>query len=603
MLRLPDGLLRCCRIILAFICLVGCFSTHAGTIQVAKTFKSRSLGSELLYAADLPQSLSPETAAATLTWKANNSEQLNLGFRDTPYWIKFTAANTTDQPRNLIIEVANIYLDRIDFHIFDGGGQLVDSGALGDRIPAAERRIRHAHLLHPLAIEPESSATVLMRVQSSSALSVPLTLWDRQEFIVHDFRRTVALGLFFGILAMLCSYHLIISLLTKDKSLFYYATFIFSLLFIFLLREGVVSLLIWPTSAFGTEAANIIAIGTACAGIALLTTRILKLKHALPWLDRLFYLFAGACLVPGLLVFTVEYGLLIRISLILALALTVLYVTALLLRIRDMYQAAKHLMTASIFAVLGITIAIFTVLGILPVNTLSQFVIYGCITLMALFFALAISYRINLDRQLREEAQKKLTYRLDELVREQTDELEKVNNQLKIISITDGLTGLYNRRHFDHVLATEYNRAYREQTPVAILLFDIDHFKNINDSLGHGFGDLCLKTAGQITKNIIRRPTDIAARYGGEEFAVLLPDTNLEGAHHIAERLLRAFRNETVTDHNHKKGMTVSIGVACEVPSTRGRQLTLLRRADKWLYEAKRNGRDRVEGDPVMQTS
>lgn len=583
------------------------FSAEANalTVDITPEFRSQSLGTGLNYAKEQAREqaeaqgkeLTPEQAVAGLAWNTANTPQLNLGFHETPYWIMFRVNNPTNVSQDMIIEVDNIYIDRIEFNVLNNQDKVINKTLAGDRTPVSQWTLPHAHFLHQISVPSQSTVTVLIKVHSSSAISLPMTLWNTRAFIEHDFQRTTSLGIFFGILLMLSAYHAIISALTRDLSSLYYAIYIFSILSIFLLREGVVSLLVWPESGLGTESANIFAISMAGSSISLFTSRILQLKHASPTLNRLFYLSAVLCVLPCFFVFLIDYGLLIRISLILSLALTGLYVVALLKRIKDKYPAARHLAVASVFAVLGITIAIFTVLGKLPVNPLNQLIIYGCITTMAFFFALSISYRINLDRSLREEAQKKLTHRLDELVREQTDELEKANSRLKVISITDGLTGLYNRRHFDQVLATEYNRAYREHTPVAILIFDIDHFKAINDGFGHGFGDLCLRESGQIIKSITRRPTDIAARYGGEEFAILLPDTDLQGANHAAERLLQAFRKSAVAEGETGTNLTVSIGVACEIPEEKDQHIAFLKRADQWLYKAKHNGRDRAEGD------
>lgn len=587
------------RLALLVACGFFCSASWAFTIKVDAGFEHSNLGKGLQYTASDASQLSAAQISAVRNWQTVAGKQVNFGFSDHAYLLKFTIENTSQQTQNLVLDIGNIYLDYIDLLVLDEHGNLVDQARLGDRVPANERSVHHAQYLHHLSAKPNQSLTVVMRVESSSAISVPLTLWQRNTFIEYDFKRTVSFGLFFGILIMLGLYHSVISLLMRDISLFYYATFIFSILVVFLLREGVVSAFIWPDAAFGTESANIIAVGTACWGISFFTSKILLLKNAMPTMDKLLKFFSLSNLIPGLLVGVIDYGLLIRISLSLALVLTILYVIALTQRVREKYPAAKHLITASCFAVIGITAAILTVLGVLPVNAISQVGIYGCITLMGLFYSLSISYRMNLDRALREEAQGKLANRLDELVREQTDELESIHNQLKTISITDGLTQLYNRRHLDNVFVVEYNRAYREGSPLSVLLLDIDHFKQLNDNHGHGFGDLCLVTAGKLLNKIARRPCDIAARYGGEEFVLLLPDTDFDGAYHMARRIKQAFAEQEVAEGDVSTVISVSIGVASEVPERKDQQEALLKRADQWLYKAKQNGRNRIEGDAV----
>jgi diguanylate cyclase (GGDEF)-like protein len=166
-------------------------------------------------------------------------------------------------------------------------------------------------------------------------------------------------------------------------------------------------------------------------------------------------------------------------------------------------------------------------------------------------------------------------------------------------ALTDGLTGLGNRRSFDEILELEWKRSDDEKTQLSLLMIDADHFKHYNDSYGHQSGDACLCTIAGIIGNCIRQHHDFAARYGGEEFAVILPNTNPAGALAIAERL-----RETVATHpmepelDPKRRLTVSIGVATGGSAIAGTvewtARDLLHGADMALYEAKRTGRNRV---------
>src|SRR5690606_28237550 len=175
-----------------------------------------------------------------------------------------------------------------------------------------------------------------------------------------------------------------------------------------------------------------------------------------------------------------------------------------------------------------------------------------------------------------------------------TEELERTNAKLKQISVTDGLTNLLNRRAFEEVFLTEYKRAYREKSSLAILMIDLDHFKRINDQYGHPFGDLCLIKAAEIISQNIRRPSDVAARYGGEEFIRLLPNTDTHGAVYVARNILRMLAEALVTDGEHQLAMTASIGVSAETPRSSDGREGLLKQADQQLYAAKEAGRNRI---------
>ena len=173
-------------------------------------------------------------------------------------------------------------------------------------------------------------------------------------------------------------------------------------------------------------------------------------------------------------------------------------------------------------------------------------------------------------------------------------------NQLRTIeymSMHDQLTKIANRRSFDERLHLEWNQAIREHTPISILMADLDKFKILNDTYGHQQGDTILQMVAKIFPRSLRRPGDFAARWGGEEFAILLPNTPLDGALDIAEKI-RADVEKTdfpCTDGSTLK-VTLSIGVNSQAPVQDSSIVHFLSSADKALYAAKQAGRNRVRG-------
>ncbi len=163
------------------------------------------------------------------------------------------------------------------------------------------------------------------------------------------------------------------------------------------------------------------------------------------------------------------------------------------------------------------------------------------------------------------------------------------------LSLHDALTGVANRRYFFERAGHEFDRTRRHSTPLSIAELDIDYFKAINDRYGHAAGDEVLKSIGSISQRLLRK-VDLFARIGGEEFAVLLPDTNLEGARFQAERLRQAIANYRTTAGRCSVTCTVSIGVATLKSSDASIEDCLLR-ADLAMYRAKEKGRNRVEVD------
>jgi diguanylate cyclase (GGDEF)-like protein len=176
-------------------------------------------------------------------------------------------------------------------------------------------------------------------------------------------------------------------------------------------------------------------------------------------------------------------------------------------------------------------------------------------------------------------------------------ELERTKDQLAELARTDPLTGLANRRQLDETLERECRRADRSHAPLSLLLLDVDHFKSFNDQYGHRAGDECLRAVSNVVKTFGRRPGDVAARYGGEEFAVLLAPAPDEGAWSPAEALRQAVQDLGLPHAGNEASgvVTVSIGVATVHPQNQPvTPKMLIERADKMLYEAKRQGRNRV---------
>ena len=169
-------------------------------------------------------------------------------------------------------------------------------------------------------------------------------------------------------------------------------------------------------------------------------------------------------------------------------------------------------------------------------------------------------------------------------------QLEQANKKLEILSQTDRLTQLFNRGHWEDCLEKEYKRCHRSKITSSLIMFDIDHFKKVNDTYGHQAGDEVIRVTSKTLKDTLRE-TDIAGRYGGEEFGVILVDTNAQDAHAFAERLREAIAALTVKYEALEINYTISIGIS-EIASDIKDYTTWLERADIALYHCKRNGRN-----------
>jgi diguanylate cyclase (GGDEF)-like protein len=185
-----------------------------------------------------------------------------------------------------------------------------------------------------------------------------------------------------------------------------------------------------------------------------------------------------------------------------------------------------------------------------------------------------------------------VTERLESEVEQRTQEVQALNVQLQAQAVTDELTGLPNRRELMRELRVQVTRAHRSGAPLSLLMFDIDHFKRVNDTHGHQAGDAVLVRVAEVVEEV-RRAADRPGRYGGEEFCLVLPDTDTAGATALAERLRAAIEATPFAPASTRRlSVTVSVGVARLTPEMRAREL--IKAADRALYAAKAGGRNRV---------
>ncbi len=195
----------------------------------------------------------------------------------------------------------------------------------------------------------------------------------------------------------------------------------------------------------------------------------------------------------------------------------------------------------------------------------------------------------------RKEVEEETLKKMEEEVKKLSRDIAEVKMEARI----DPLTGLYNRRAFDERIKEEVERAKKEKTPLALLMYDIDHFKNINDSFGHSIGDMVLRALSDVVKNSIRK-SEFVARYGGEEFSIILPKCKRKEAKDIGKRIRKEVSETNLKYKEKRLDVTISVGISYlksdDTPES------LIERADKALYRAKQEGRNRVfdEDGPVF---
>ncbi|MFT4712099.1 MAG: diguanylate cyclase (GGDEF)-like protein [Candidatus Azotimanducaceae bacterium] len=237
--------------------------------------------------------------------------------------------------------------------------------------------------------------------------------------------------------------------------------------------------------------------------------------------------------------------------------------------------------TLSISRITGIAFPLLILLPTLIVGSL----IGGAENLILVVLAIiGLVYVMEAGRAARRDYQNAITNH--QIAEARAELMEK-------LSITDQLTALHNRMYFNNKLIQDWNHCLRLNSPISILIIDLDHFKLVNDTYGHGAGDRCLQMVSGVIKSEIQRTTDTVARYGGEEFVAILPHTDLKTSARIANNLVAAVSGADFRIGENKVPISCSIGIACSTPARNEDSNALLIAADSALYKAKQSGRNR----------
>ena len=528
------------------------------------------------------------------SWQENPKGTVNFGQSAYPYWFRTRVAGLDQLQQETFLHVDYAHLDELDVFLVRDGS-LVEQHHTGDTTPFASRPIPHRTYLVPLTARHGASLDIYVRIATGGPIQVPLDILTRAELDRQDKLNFLWFGAYFGIMIIMLFYNGLIFVFVRDLSYFLYLLYIGATAFLQFTLHGLSFQYLWPESTTLNNSMILILTAlmpfTAIAfvwrfiGLGELGTRFEKTAILL------FYLGFSAVLVGA---FTLHYMTVLKLAHTLSfLAVSLGFYLGLKYWIKGV-KAARIFAAAWFVYMVFILLYLLDVKGIVQPNLISRHALEIGSALELVLLSLAFADRLNTEKELRLQAQLKLNQDLDLLVRERTGELEQANLKLKEVSITDGLTSLYNRRHFDEVSGSEYQRAFRQKQPVGILMIDLDHFKQINDTYGHPFGDLCLQRAAEVIRNAIRRPPDLAARYGGEEFVVLLPNTDTAGAACVAETIRRNLEATVVSDGNHSVHLTASLGAGAEIPPTRQDLEKLLKQVDQCLYQAKHGGRNQV---------
>jgi len=539
-----------------------------------------------------------------IDWTKNENSSQNFGQINAPIWFKLQLRKVNQNPEQLYIVLNYPHHDFLNIYFIDQN-KIKKEIHTGDLLPFKTRENAEPNFIFPVP-SSQSSLDVYISLRSEGLLKIPLYLATQTQLNEQTKNFNFASGIYFGAIAIMLIFNLFIWLTIKDRSYFYYLVYIICSASFQWTLTGLSFQYLWPDFPLFNQYGIIITAILMAVSAVIFMQKFLGLSYSTTKYDQIWInILIGCFILVALSSAVVSYHF----------ALQMLLLGASFMVLTGFYVGVKYwlkgIRSARFFALAWFSYLFFVILYLLDSKQIinssiltEYYLAIGSLVELSLL-SIAFADKLNSEKELRVKAQNelldiqiKMNLDLDTLVKNRTIELEEANIQLKALSVTDGLTQLKNRYYFDQTFIKEFKRAARERWPFSVIMIDIDYFKKINDEYGHLFGDYCLVKSASLIQSIVHRPSDTVARYGGEEIAILLPNTSLDGAIKLAEKIREHFRETEFTNAGISQFLTVSLGVSSSnpTPNNQDNSLKLLEIADQCLYKAKENGRDQVVG-------
>ena len=524
-------------------------------------------------------------------------------------WLQATLKNTNDTKVIRWLVIGNARMDSAILYRHAGANW--SSIETGLKVPPNKKPINATGLVIPVSLAAGEVREVMLRLQSRALMDAKARLWQPAHLLQADdvSLLTIAAGAGGSLIVVLGA--LVVFARTRDWTYLYFSILHLGVGLMELGREGLWERYLWPAAlAFPIQAHTVVSV-VAFVSLLLIQRDLMSLPMCYPRWNRVFLvLMAGTIAIAPISLF--DYPLSnIVLSRMLVIACALSLGVAIMAWRKGDKSAGYLVLSYGLFWSIEALRAVSNMGFIhLPFTEHSRSTWSLLIATPMLLMALA--ERVNALRREKMDAQTQLLRIQGEMVEklkaseqllearvaERTAQLQLLNGKLEVMSTTDALTGIANRRHFDTVLADEWNRAVRQGKSLALGLIDLDWFKKYNDHYGHQAGDECLRQVAKVLSEKLGRTGDLVARYGGEEFVFIAPVTDCEGALRLAQAVCQAVEGLALPHRLSDFGcVTLSIGVAALIPRRDESAELLIRRADEMLYRAKAQGRNRAVCD------
>ncbi|WP_166434268.1 diguanylate cyclase [Vibrio viridaestus] len=566
-------------------------------------------------------------------WKDIGHKTLNLGSYSGFTWVKFTVSTESDLGHDKwVLNIPWPTLNFLEIYTYDTISNTWQFINRVDHWQTEKDSINSIPFSMEVDLPAASPITFFLQLKGSDKTIVPITLTKQVPFEQHNHRLQFLYGGFFGILLAILAYNLIIAIYLKSKSYAFYCGYILCLIGYTLFISGIGTAYIWHHFAWINQYAFYFFISCAFLSAALFIKSFLQLNRYRGWPNLLANMVIVSWIFIALITLAFKSPLFIYFADFMGI---VSCLTVLLVSVYCWYKgdaAAKFLLFAWCIVILATFYLMLCLIGYTSYTPIALHIQFVGFVIEVFLLSMALAYRIKMQRLALLDEQKKsiqLTMHakdakekevlaqqralvaernarieLEAKVMEKTKELkltlielEDANKELHQLSQTDGLTALSNRRHLDTTLPLLAQQSSLTDTPLCVLMIDIDHFKMINDQYGHLCGDDCIRFVANIIKQHKQEESDVAVRYGGEEFCLIFLQKNKQSIINLAEQIRITIEQQSSSEQQLvEQGVrfTVSIGVSCGKVSDLAQAHQLLKSADAALYEAKQTGRNKV---------
>lgn len=500
---------------------------------------------------------------------------LNFGIGSKPAWLRFEVANPGEAPALRRLSLETSWIDKVDVYFLQDGEE-PEAHHTGDTLPFSERPVEDRFFVFQHAFPP-GTTTVFIRAETLDPLVLPVYLTNLEQAQSRLILESYGYGFLYGIILALLAYNLMLYFSLRNGRYFYYSIYLAFFLLMNASYTGHGFRWLWPDYPAWQLWSNPVLIMLFALSGLLFATRFLNTRLSFPRLHRVVIrVCIGFGVLEALAVGSGNHLPALLLAFVFVFLFSIGMVVLGVVSVHAGNKSAKYFLLASVTHASCSSVTATAVWGLIPYSRLAYHAVEIGMAIDAILLAMALAdqFRINQDDRIRAER----------------------------LAGVDPLTGVNNRRSFYEIVNPIWAGGLRKGKDMSVILMDVDRFKSINDTYGHAHGDNVLIQVARTLMNDARAG-DILARWGGEEFILFLPETTLDEATAIAERLRQRIARIPTDMEGGMDTLTASFGIAHTEEST----ITLddlISAADKRLYKAKETGRDRVcSGYPLIQQS